>query len=136
MISIIQAVDKLRFLDDNDSVIAVFDMVAEDNLNKSEVEMETEIVVPIYGNVYIRYINPTTANLTRGTFGLEGSSSSFSAVKDLVLSGSNRPISLVIGGTNFPLRTLFRGLITGVSYQESLLKPASWVTGQVSFIKL
>ena len=132
----LQVGDKLRFQDDSSSVVATLGVINADSVETVSVGGDIEIIAPVYGNPYIKFDNPTTAGYTKGSVAVEGTKSAFDALTALVSTGSIKPVSLLVGGDVIPERVFFRCIIIGVSIKEDLKKPDTWVTGQISYIKL
>ena len=128
--------DKFRFVDDSNATIAVISTIANDTYEQTDVDGNISVITPVYGSPYLKFDNPVSAPYTKGSISAEGTKAAFDALKGLVALGAIKPVSLVIGGTGFTKRTFNRCIITGVSTKQDLTKTTSWVTGQVSFIKL
>jgi len=130
------AADKLRFETMGGTVITVVSIISDDIVNTVDVDGKIQVVVPIYGNPYIKFDNPSDARYTKGAITIEGTLAGLQALSAVVDGVPTQKVKLVIGGTSIPEKVFFSCVLTGVSIKRNLIKGDNWATGQVSFIKL
>ncbi len=127
--------DKLRFEEVGGAVITTVSVISNDTVDIEDVNGNVDVIVPIYGNPYAKFNNPTSARYTKGSITIEDSLAGLQALSAIV-DGPMKRVRLVVGGTNIPEKEFIVCILVGVSIKRSLIKGDDWVTGQISFIKL
>lgn len=108
-----------------------FNLIDGDEITENIIDSEIEVIVPVYGNPYLRYNNPVSKGYTENTISLEGPEQSFT---DLAAKINNNDFSITpisIGSRNF-----FNCIVVGISSQKNVTQSKNRIRGQIKVIKI
>lgn len=109
----------------------LFDTVDGDEISENIIDGDLEVVVPVYGSMYLRHNNPLSGAHTINTLSLEGPETSFSGLANKVKTGDFSIVSI-----SFDSDTFYDGIVMGVSSQKNLTHNKDVIKGTVKLIKI